>query len=1148
MGANPFITNASERTLAERLKVLVTHSEDLKFLVGFFYFSGYQVLYQALKEVVEKEAVEEGQKLKLKVLVGLSADTSLGKLLEVSDPPKGTVRERVEAFLRDLRHALAHHDLDQPDFPEQARFFLRLLEEGRLEVRKTHEPVHAKLYLFRLKPKLREVFGREGTFLTGSSNLTRAGLEGQLEFNVEIRDYGFEEAEAYFDELWRRAVPLRSEDIARIREIIVRGSLAAQPTPFEVYALLIKRYLELFDQTDSKTNPEGIIRHAGYEPFPYQIDAAKAALAILEAYDGVILADVVGLGKSVVASLIGRMLNKRGIVIAPPGLIGERGVSATYGWRKYLDDFGLFDWEIFSIGKLEDALAYAQNPRNGVEVVVVDEAHRFRNPDTKAYADLRAITANKKVILLTATPYNNAPMDIYALLSLFDAPGASKLAPGVDLAAYFKRLTQRFKDLGHILRFFESRDQQRRRKARALFKRYFEDHPEDPDLAKRLAREGLGEVAREVKRFIAPVTVRRNRLDLKLDPRYRDTAPPFPEVRPPRPVLYELSKKQAAFYDCVIRNWFGPEGAYRGAVYQPEYYKEGRVPTDDVEEGDGSSLAFALESQRNLANFMRRLLVRRFESSFGAFVKTLARIEEAHRKALDLAERTNHFVLDRKLLDELDGKELLDPDAHFEQLTAEDEEAIRKGERTRNRVYDLRTWREEDRIRFLEDLRKDLALLKKVQRAVAKLGLADPKKDPKARRLAAFLKEHLDREPERKLIVFSEFTDTVDHVAKTLEAEGLRVLKVSQSDDDALMRRVLRNFDASLPKEQWQNDYDVLLTSDKLSEGVNLGRAGAVINYDIPWNPTRVIQRIGRINRIGTKLFDELYIYHFFPTEQGREVTDPKAVAAQKLFLIHQALGEDAQILDPSEEPSPSRIYEKLTVNPEETEEVSFEVRLRQLWEEIRQTQPDIEQRIEKLPNRVKVARPGEPKALIFLRKARGFFAAEVDLQNPLQGKEQVRYLSFPEALPLAEATPATPRLEPSEAFWKTYLTVLNELMQAKPEPLPSNSLERMALQNLQTLRRQHADKLTLEEQELVDRIVRDLRQGPRRLPRYKLRELQSLNLDPGADHLEEGILFRIRDLLTDIAKNYGRLLDTPPKPELPEVVVGIEFRAEESG
>ncbi len=1136
-----FITNHPTKDLAARLADLIEASGELKFLVGFFYFSGWRELYEPLKK-----AAQENPDLKIKILVGMSVDRHAGELLEVARQSKGTRSDISKAFAEEFARALSDTRLDLPEFPEQARFFLQLLEDGRLELRKTREPNHAKLYLFKVDTPQQKLLGSPGKFITGSSNLTHAGLRGQHEFNVEIGDYGFEEAEAYFDELWRRAVPLRPEDVARLREIIEHGSLAAEPTPFEVYALLIKRYLELLDRTDGHANPEGIIKHAGYEPFPYQIDAAKAALAILEAYGGVILADVVGLGKSVVASLVGRMLNKRGIVIAPPGLIGERGASVTYGWRKYLDDFGLFDWEVFSIGKLEDALAYARNPRNGIEVVVVDEAHRFRNPDTRDYALLRAITANKQVILLTATPFNNTPMDIYALLSLFDVPGASKLAPGSDLLAHFKRLTGKFQDCSYVLRFYTSPEIKRRNKARRLFEQCFGEPPTNPESVRRLAREGLAEVAREVKRFIAPVTVRRNRLDLKRDPRYQRSAPPFPEVRPPEPIFYELTKDQSAFYDQVIKDWFGPEGAFRGAIYQPEFYKEGLAPTDEVE-GD-SGLALAVESQRNLANFMRRLLVRRFESSFGAFVRTLARITEAHRQAIEVVERTNRFVLDRKLLETLgDGEDPLDLEAFFEELAAEDEAAIARGERKRSRFYDLSIWNDKDRNRFLKDLEADLKLLEKVASEVDRLKLDEPGHDPKARRLAGFIRERLAREPRRKLVVFSEFTDTVDHVASVMEAAGIRVLKVSQGVDDALMRRVLENFDASLPKEAWRDDYDVLLTSDKLSEGVNLARAGAVINYDIPWNPTRVIQRVGRINRIGAKVFDELYIFHFFPTEQGQAVTDPKAVAAQKLYLIHQALGEDARILDPDEEPRPARIYERLTEDPEAHEEVSFDVRLRLLWEEILAGHPGIERRIEHLPNRVKVARPGDPKILIFLRKARGFYAAEVDPGKAPEEKDGIRYLSFPEALPLAEATPETPRLELSKVFWSHYLKVLKWLERTEPEPLPSNSIERRALANLKTLVRQYQDELSDVEIRLARWVIRDL-EGPRRLPRHALRELQAVDLGAAKTNGNTKTLALIREALARLAQTYGVLLGEMPEAELPEVVVGIEFRPNGSG
>ena len=216
------------------------------------------------------------------------------------------------------------------------------------------------------------------------------------------------------------------------------------------------------------------------------------------------------------------------------------------------------------------------------------------------------------------------------------------------------------------------------------------------------------------------------------------------------------------------------------------------------------------------------------------------------------------------------------------------------------------------------------------------------------------------------------------------------------------------------------------------------------------------------------------------------------------------------------------------------------QVQPRLLWEKILADDPDIERRIERLPNRVKVARLGDPKILIFLRKARGFYAAEVNPGKAPEEKGGVRYLSFPEALPLAEAAPETRRLKPGDAFWEHYTHVLHQIERAVPEPLPSNSLERRALMNLKTLLHQHQNALSDANVHLVQQIIKDL-EGPRRLPRYAFRKLQALDVRAEADSpqaLQNNLV-----TLERIGQDYGTLLGEAPSPELPEVVVGIEFR-----
>ncbi len=273
-----FITNTpKETTLKERLEELIAHSVELKFLVGYFYFSGWQALYDALRR---------REDLRLKILLGLEIDARLGRAVEIADPLAATRTqdEIAERFFASLRAALNDESLDIPAFYEQTLFFLRLIEAGRLEIRKTLDPNHAKLYLFRLDEAGQRLTRSPGRFITGSSNLTRAGLEGQQEFNVEIGDYGWEAAEAWFDDLWDTAVPITAEENrrARLLRTVRRESQAAEITPFEAYALTLKTYLDLVTQKNLMPSLRRLMEARGYTPYRYQMDAVTQALNVVE--------------------------------------------------------------------------------------------------------------------------------------------------------------------------------------------------------------------------------------------------------------------------------------------------------------------------------------------------------------------------------------------------------------------------------------------------------------------------------------------------------------------------------------------------------------------------------------------------------------------------------------------------------------------------------------------------------------------------------------------------------------------------------------------------------------------------------------------------------------------------------------------------
>ncbi len=585
-----FITNANEKSLADRLNVLISHSEDMKFLVGYFYLSAIPYVYRAFRNLYENGQLRKSH---IKILVGLSVDKGIYGLYEINKEDNSHKKLK-DLFLESMKISFTDETFDHEEVEEQVKFFLGLLKEGYIELRKTIKPNHSKLYLFKLKNQI-----TPKAFITGSSNLTKYGLETQEEFNVEIKDYGFDDAEEYFDNLWNTSIEITYPDI---EETITKHTMFREITPYEAYAYILKSYLDLhMDSKISKDNIKELLEKLGYKAYSYQIDAVMQGLSTLEDHGGIILADVVGLGKTVVACMIAKLLNKRGIVIAPPHLIGQTEYD---GWKGYINSFGLYDWKVFSSGKLEEALSYVKN--YGSDVVIVDEAHRFRNEDTISYETLKNITALKKVMLLTATPFNNSPSDIFALIKLFTIPKQSSITFDGDIEKKFRDFETRFENLSYIKRYLNSSDDDKRKKAKKLYEEIFKE------TNVKNVNEELTKIAKRMKAVISPVVIRRNRLDLKA----YDEDIELSEVKDPIHVFYELNKDQSLFYDEVIKSFYSPEegGKFNGAMYMPENYLKNKHDNEDQH--------FIQVSQKNLYSFMKRLLVKRFESSFMSFYKT----------------------------------------------------------------------------------------------------------------------------------------------------------------------------------------------------------------------------------------------------------------------------------------------------------------------------------------------------------------------------------------------------------------------------------------------------------------------------------------------------------------------------------------------
>lgn len=1002
-----FITNREEEVkLANRIKELISTSAQLDMLVGFFYFSGIKVV---------EEPLQNNTDIKLRILVGMEIEKIGRSLVEYAcghnsklngDNSNEGVQQR---FLNSLRSVVRHSSMDNKAFVDRLKTFVRLLENDQLEIRKTRNPNHAKLYIFSMDEEHRVL--REKVWITGSSNFSLPGLNIRDELNVEISDFGTQEAQAYFDQLWDDAIPL-NEVYGEIIRILTEESVATEITPYEAYYLVVKNYLEVQETKLDELRLDKLLKKAEMKRYTYQVDAVRLALARLKEHHGVIIADVVGLGKSIIASLVAALSNKNGIIIAPPALIGDE-MRKDSGWYGYIDKFGLNGrWRAFSRGKMEDIREYVSKTPN-IDMVIVDEAHWFRNENTDDYGDLSLICSSRDVVLLTATPFNNNPADLYALLKLFSPALSTNYVMGKNLDQLFGGFINRYNAYLHLDLAISEEDDEKIKKA---LKKCFIDEIrlpnglQDTDEIKRILAEKRKDLAQKIKEVMEKVAIRRNRLDLLNDPDYAKEVNTLSEVQKPNEQFFELTDAQNDFYDSVILKYFGGENPeFTGAIYQPQNYKKDRMGDDAY--------------QQNIYKMQLHSLVMRFESSFGSFRASLCNMQDMLGKVKEFIQKHHCFLYNRKAMkdimeaDKEQAGELLEK--WVEELNKEYLE-----NRTRQPIYYM------DNSKFFveqfnNDIDNDIKVIDKLISEVDKLNLAN--EDPKAAKLVEVVRQILNREhsdikdgedvKKRKVLIFSMYQDTISHLQSFLEkAFKKRVLCVTGGTlSNSLLKEIKENFDASVPTDKQADDYDILLATDKISEGHNLNRAGIVINYDIPWNPTRVIQRVGRINRIGKKVFDNLYIFNFYPTKKGSSITQNREIASTKMMAIHGILGEDACIFSAEEKPSASQLFQKLNEPLDNQGELSFYTRMKKIYREEMLTclTEQERQRLDRLSPRVKTAMRKQPHGVFsFKRQGTSFFAI---VSSP---GESITEWTLEDAISAIQCSKGTKKVDHSGEFW----------------------------------------------------------------------------------------------------------------------------------
>ena len=945
MMQNSFITN-KDKLLSDIINGILPKSHSLDVLVGYFYFSGYKLISEKL---IDRH---------VRILVGLDIDTRITKYIReidtLADYNKSRTQLKDDYYNHFVRLFNETDFLDSQPKLESFKLFYDKIKAGTLEIRKTDEPCHAKMYIFDYREEINEGGEDPGSVITGSSNLSYEGLAGRTEINARFNDkQSYTDAKTIFEELWDKSIVIADKDHIDDfdTKVIDRIWYEKLYSPYKLYLRVLKEYFAI-PTTDNLLTPYDIT-DGKFSNLKYQTDAVQMAINAIKNHNGVIVADVVGLGKSIIASTVARNLRLRTLVICPPHLEEQ--------WRSYRDDFG-FTASIYTTGKLEEALKYYERIVKADEqyLIVVDEAHRYRNEFTIDYTILHQLCSGNKVMLLTATPFNNRPDDIYAMLKLFQIPTKSTLKTVDNLGAKFKDLIITYKQL--------QKDQR-------------EGKVTDAEVNKE-----AGRIANEIRSIISPLVIRRSRIDLTEIPEYAEDLKQqqIQLVIPNDPVEldYDLSSLKDLYLETLDR--INPDderkkndGKYRfkAARYSPVLYLKEELKqelSNLLEEKTGVELNLLFGRQANVAKFMRRLLVRRFESSEYAFQQSLDYMITSSEQILKWIETKKKMPVYKKgNLPDVDDFYKTDDDGN-----ALVTEIYEKYEQKGFFEIDMKYIKDN----FKEDIEADVKLLKEIRKKWFKdTWTANPyqviKSDPKLDAFEAIVRKQIMGDPNRKIIVFTEFADTADYLAWMLGGVyGLPVFKYTSADASQKNKQIINaNFNAGEKKEYQRDDYKILIATDAISEGYNLHRAGTVINYDIPYNPTRIIQRIGRINRVNKKVFDQLYIYNYFPTDVGETETRTKEISTLKMAMIHAIMGEDTKVLTKDEEIQ-SYFLEQYRKEMAKSEEVSWDVKYQKLLNAAKGT--EIYDEAMQLPHRARTGRSVEkPRSgvLMFGKKGNDF-------------------------------------------------------------------------------------------------------------------------------------------------------------------------------
>ncbi len=950
------IDNSANLKMVGALKECISMPEvdTIRIATGYWDIPGTALVVKELQEFLNRDGA------KLKLLIGKDPYVYAKMLKE----PKFMNKSYPDEFIRTNIDDLADNLLDEykqvidllltfceKGFVKNGSHKAQLTEslpESKIEIRTFRKNeddesqfLHSKCYIFTSEDNEE----KQMHAIVGSSNFTKKGLEGNAELNVLENDPYMINAPlkptrkghiTWFEEKWEQAEDWTQEFLEQILKPSkpvqqIEDEKNKEPEPLTPYELYIKLLQTKFGDLVDKDIDEVIESYLpqGYDKYTYQIDAVKQCFNTMKEHGGFLLADVVGLGKTIVGSLVikhflqfpdddGR--ERKVLIITPPAIR-----SAWVETIKLFDEDASDKMENYidyittgSIGKLvgEEIDDDDNNDNDSGDtgdfdgellhenygLIIIDESHKFRNSGTNMYKSLDDLIsqigadtgAYPYIGLLSATPQNNRPDDLKNQIYLFERSHADTTltkANSGNLENFFSEINAEYSSI---------------------------IHPDDDDPTTPEERsENLKKLSRRIRDCVlTDIMVRRTRTDVTKY--YKDDMErqnlKFPKIEGPNELEYKMDSTLSHLF-AETMDIIAPSDEYklRSSRYLNYYrYRAIQFLVDPKEKekykGKGSRNADTLAEQ--LANIMQINLVKRLESSFSAFYESLRNLRQYTKNMIDMWESGHIFIcpqininteLDRMAKEKKRNRVVSFSDC-LDDIRAKIEKLNEEGrnENDRNKEYAPADMKSD----YIDLLRADYDLISDLCDRWAK-NTEDPKLDVFKENL-----KHVLFDPEKnvpqKLVVFSEAIDTVDTIKRVAEGKGYRVLKVTAENRKEMEPVIQANFDANYgkkPGEEQKNDYDIIVTTEVLAEGINLHRANVILNYDTPWNSTRLMQRIGRVNRIGSTQ-DKVYVYNFKPSAEGDAEIQLVQKAYTKLQSFHTLFGEDSKVFTAVEEVS----------------------------------------------------------------------------------------------------------------------------------------------------------------------------------------------------------------------------------------------------